>query len=249
MNAPPWMPLYIKDFIVDTMHLGATETGIYIRLIMHCWQHGSIPPDDRKLALIGHCGSRLWNKHKAVIITFFETSADGSMYQKRTLHELRRSEEISNKRKASALQKHTQPHSRSEEEKKESKVLDFASASPEESKEGFGYSSFDGTVSFTAAEIAQLGLKFYTLTKIYGQIRNLAESDHIEKMRPQDRKKQIINLLRKTHSKRIQNFAPDPQDQVKAAVDAEADRRKFSEQQLAARDAILNRRKISDGSS
>lgn len=35
----PWMPLYIGDFIADTAHLSAEETGAYILLIMHYWVH------------------------------------------------------------------------------------------------------------------------------------------------------------------------------------------------------------------
>lgn len=59
-----WMPFYVGDFLADTMHLGATETGIYIRLIMHCWQHGTIPRNARKLALIAHCDTRLWHQYE-----------------------------------------------------------------------------------------------------------------------------------------------------------------------------------------
>ena len=105
MTAPPWMPLYVSDFLADTEHLGATETGIYIRLILHCWQHGSIPRDERKLALISHVDTRLWRQHRSVL-QFFDVVDASTMTQKRVLTELLRYREISNKRKASAMQKH-----------------------------------------------------------------------------------------------------------------------------------------------
>ena len=66
-----WMPLYIGDFLADTQHLSATETGIYMRLIMHCWMHGSVPRDPHQLAIIAHCDVRLWHKYQAVILPFF----------------------------------------------------------------------------------------------------------------------------------------------------------------------------------
>jgi uncharacterized protein YdaU (DUF1376 family) len=122
------MPLYIGDFIADTMHLSATETGIYIRLIMHCWQHGTIPRDPRKLALISHCDTRLWHKHEKTVLEFFDAVDASTVHHRRVTSELLRSDEISSKRKASAMQKHrketanaellqTQPQSQLQEEK------------------------------------------------------------------------------------------------------------------------------------
>src|SRR5260370_25050615 len=133
----PWMPLYIGDFLADTMHLGATERGIYISLIMHCWQHGIIPLDDHKLALIAHCDTRLWHQHSATVLQFFDPIipegccvVEASTAQhRRVTAELHRYAEISSKRKAAALQKHskcsanaiqmhTQPQPQSEVEDK-----------------------------------------------------------------------------------------------------------------------------------
>lgn len=101
------MPFYVGDFLADTMHLGAVETGIYVRLIMHCWQHGSIPLDDRKLALIGHCDSRLWHQYRETVLQFFDVVDAATAQHKRVSTELHRCQEISNKRKAAALQKHS----------------------------------------------------------------------------------------------------------------------------------------------
>src|ERR1700758_3389607 len=101
---PPWMPLYIGDFLADTMHLGATETGIYIRLLMHCWQHESIPLDDYKLARIAGCDSRLWHKYRETVLQFFDPVDASTAQHKRVSTELHRYAEISNKRKAAAEQ-------------------------------------------------------------------------------------------------------------------------------------------------
>jgi uncharacterized protein YdaU (DUF1376 family) len=125
----PWMPLYIGDFSADTEHLNATETGAYIRLIMHCWQHGTIPRDRRKLALIAHCDTRLWHQYEQTVLQFFDVVDASTMSHKRVSTELHRCEEISSKRKAAVQQRinkrsssdhqvHT--HSQSHSYKKES---------------------------------------------------------------------------------------------------------------------------------
>ena len=118
-----WMPLFIGDLMGKIMHLNATETGIYLRLIIHCWEHGSIPADDRKLALISHCSTHIWWKYKKTALAFFRPCFSDEICpdtgQKivlchthdRVEKERSRYAEISNKRRAAALQKHTQSQS------------------------------------------------------------------------------------------------------------------------------------------
>lgn len=78
-----YMPFYVGDFLADTMHLGAAETGIYVRLILHCWQHhGTITRDDRQLAMIGRCDPRMWWKYRDTMLAFFDT-VDASTMQHR----------------------------------------------------------------------------------------------------------------------------------------------------------------------
>ena len=105
MTSPPWMPLYVGDFIADTMHLYATETGMYIRLLLHCWQHTVIPTDDRQLAMIAHCDGRTWRRYRETVLAFFQPSDGNSMQHSRVTKELRRTFEISKKRKDAAQQK------------------------------------------------------------------------------------------------------------------------------------------------
>lgn len=139
----PWMPFYVGDFLADTMHLGATETGIYIRLIMHCWQHGTIPLDDRRLAIITHCDTRLWHQYKKTVLQFFDVVDASTAHHKRVSTELRRSLEISSKRKASALLKHSissalavqmQPHTRARQSQSHKNLSSFG-PHPEASEE------------------------------------------------------------------------------------------------------------------
>jgi len=130
------MPLYIGDFLADTMHLGATERGIYISLIMHAWQHeGTIPLNDRKLAKISGCDARLWHLYRETALQFFDTVDASTAQHLRVVKELHRSAEISSKRKAAAEQmlskraanaeqlhtharasSHSQPHTQAEKD-------------------------------------------------------------------------------------------------------------------------------------
>jgi uncharacterized protein YdaU (DUF1376 family) len=81
-----WMPLYIADYLADTTHLDCAESGAYLHLIMHYWQHGALPNDDRKLRAIAKAMPRHWTKIRPVILTFF----DANLKHKRIDQELRK---------------------------------------------------------------------------------------------------------------------------------------------------------------
>jgi len=66
------MPLYVGDFLADTLDLNAAETGAYLLLIMHYWQHGGLPDDDRKLAAIARTTTLKWSKMKTVVESYFQ---------------------------------------------------------------------------------------------------------------------------------------------------------------------------------
>jgi uncharacterized protein YdaU (DUF1376 family) len=64
------MPLYIADYLGDTQHLTALQHGAYLLLIMHYWQHGSLPDDERTLALISKLGND-WSRNREAIAKLF----------------------------------------------------------------------------------------------------------------------------------------------------------------------------------
>ncbi|MFC2248766.1 DUF1376 domain-containing protein [Labrys portucalensis] len=66
------MPLYVADYLSATSHLNAAESGAYLHLIMHYWQKGKLPNDDRLLARIAKMSEREWAKSKPVIAEFFD---------------------------------------------------------------------------------------------------------------------------------------------------------------------------------
>jgi uncharacterized protein YdaU (DUF1376 family) len=68
------MPFYVGDYLADTTHLTAAESGAYLFLIMHYWQKGSLPTDEAILARICRLTAREWAKSRPVLAEFF--SAD-----------------------------------------------------------------------------------------------------------------------------------------------------------------------------
>lgn len=71
MSSPPWMPLYVADYLADTGHLNVQQHGAYLLLIMHYWRTGYLPTDDESLSRIARCDKRLWSKIMPVISQFF----------------------------------------------------------------------------------------------------------------------------------------------------------------------------------
>jgi uncharacterized protein YdaU (DUF1376 family) len=100
----PWMPLYIADYIKDTSHLRALESGAYLHLIMAYWVSGKLPNDDRQLATIAKLTDREWKACKAVLAEFF--GPDWSSH-KRIDKEIAKATDISNKRRTSAERMHS----------------------------------------------------------------------------------------------------------------------------------------------
>lgn len=107
----PWMPWYVADFVADTLHLSAAQTGSYMLLIGHYWQHGELPGDDAALARVARMTPAEWRKAKPAIAAFFH---DG-WHHKRIDAELARASDISSKRAASAKQKHSNSSANAEQ--------------------------------------------------------------------------------------------------------------------------------------
>jgi uncharacterized protein YdaU (DUF1376 family) len=102
----PWMPLYVADYRAKTTHLGAVEHGIYLLLIMHYWQEGGLPNDDRLLARIACATDTEWRRSKPIIEAFFEPGWKHGRIEE----ELAKAADISSKRRASAEAMHSKRH-------------------------------------------------------------------------------------------------------------------------------------------
>ena len=77
-----WMPLYLGDYLADTMHLNASQHGAYLLLLMHYWRNGPLPSDDAQLAAIARCNARLWKTVGPVVRAFFRPNGT-LLHQKR----------------------------------------------------------------------------------------------------------------------------------------------------------------------
>lgn len=83
-----WMPLYITDYLGDTMHLTAEQHGAYLLLLMAAWKSGgAVPNDPVQLGLITRMGER-WQTHAAAIVLPFFTQCDGMLIHRRVEQEL-----------------------------------------------------------------------------------------------------------------------------------------------------------------
>jgi uncharacterized protein YdaU (DUF1376 family) len=66
------MPLYVADYLADTAHLSAAQSGAYLHLIMHYWQTGGLPNDDRVLARIAKMSATEWRGARSIVQALFQ---------------------------------------------------------------------------------------------------------------------------------------------------------------------------------
>ncbi len=98
----PWIPLNIADYLRDTSHLRALESGAYLHLIMAYWVSGKLPNDDRQLATITKLSDREWKALRPCLEAFF---GEGFSSHRRIDKELAKVAEISNKRRSAVEQR------------------------------------------------------------------------------------------------------------------------------------------------
>jgi uncharacterized protein YdaU (DUF1376 family) len=98
-----WMPLYIGDYLADTMHLDGPQHGAYLLMLMHYWRNGPLPNDDRALAGIARTERKAWDRDVGPAVReFFTLEADNRLHQKRMDVERAKAGDLSSKRKAAA---------------------------------------------------------------------------------------------------------------------------------------------------
>jgi uncharacterized protein YdaU (DUF1376 family) len=83
------MPLWVSDFLGDTLDLDAKEVGAFMLLLMAMWQRGgSIPSDEKTLKRVSRTGRdwpRIWER-----IGRFFVDNDGQLSNKRLTLELQK---------------------------------------------------------------------------------------------------------------------------------------------------------------
>lgn len=113
-NPTMWMPLYIGDYLANTMHLSAEEHGAYLLLIMHYWQHGPIKNDQKTIKNIAKISFKKCDR----ILQFFEEK-DGYLIHTRIEDEKAKAIELKEKQRkrteAATAARHTKDPSVTED--------------------------------------------------------------------------------------------------------------------------------------
>jgi len=73
------MPVFIGDYLADTMHLSTEQHGAYLLLLFHLWRGGSLRDEDAVLAQISGLSESAWKQHRPVLAEFFRI--DGGLWQ------------------------------------------------------------------------------------------------------------------------------------------------------------------------
>lgn len=81
------MPLYIGDYLKDTMRLNTMEHGAYMLLLMDYWVNGAPPDNDDTLAKIARTTAKEWAKMRLTLAAYFQVQ-DGFWFHKRVEEEL-----------------------------------------------------------------------------------------------------------------------------------------------------------------
>jgi uncharacterized protein YdaU (DUF1376 family) len=97
-KADTWMPIFISEYLADTMHLNAQQHGAYLMLLFHHWRSGSVPDDDAQLSAIARCDMGSWKKSVGPVVRTFFSKEGGVLIQKRALAEREVANELVDKR-------------------------------------------------------------------------------------------------------------------------------------------------------
>lgn len=99
MSAPPYMKLWVADYLADTTHLTRDEHGAYLLLLMAMWRAGGrLPADDARLAKIALASPKEWSAMRETLLGFFQRR--GSLLtHKRVAQEMAKYETTSERRK------------------------------------------------------------------------------------------------------------------------------------------------------
>lgn len=100
MAGYPHLPLFVKDYLVDTTHLTLEQSGAYLHLLMHAWTRGgTVADDDRQLAAFCKVSLKKWKAIRPALEPFFQI-IEGAWNNKRLSQEWQYVRDVSEKRAA-----------------------------------------------------------------------------------------------------------------------------------------------------
>jgi uncharacterized protein YdaU (DUF1376 family) len=83
-----WLPIYVGDYLADTMHLTTEQHGAYFLLIMAYWKNRGALPENRIQGIVNINGNS-WSIAEALLKEYFDTTTyPGKWYHKRIEEEL-----------------------------------------------------------------------------------------------------------------------------------------------------------------
>jgi uncharacterized protein YdaU (DUF1376 family) len=89
VSQTPFMPLWVADFVGDTLDLDAKEIGAYMLILMTMWgRDGYLPNDEKKLQRVARCG-RDWPRVWTALAQYFTVDGD-RITQARLLKEVQK---------------------------------------------------------------------------------------------------------------------------------------------------------------
>lgn len=93
-----WMPLYVSDYMADTMHLSTELHGAYCLLLMAAWKsEGRLPNDPEQLQAITRMSAQKWRASERILSNFFVVCPE-CWTQNRVLKELEKAQKNTEKR-------------------------------------------------------------------------------------------------------------------------------------------------------
>lgn len=85
MKVDIWMPLYVSDYLSDTLCLTIEEHGIYFILMLHYWKRGKLTDNMEKLRLLTKLPVEKLPVLEGVLDEYFEHNATDCIYTNKRL--------------------------------------------------------------------------------------------------------------------------------------------------------------------
>ncbi|MFZ1986830.1 MAG: DUF1376 domain-containing protein [Desulfatitalea sp.] len=88
-----WLPLFVGDYLSDTMHLSTEQHGAYLLIMMAYWKNMG-PLCESRMKSVTKLTDDAWSMHRALLEEFFDTvSVPGKWVHKRLEKEIKKAME------------------------------------------------------------------------------------------------------------------------------------------------------------